>query len=122
MRRYSSSHEWVTIDGDIATCGISDHAQQSLGDVVFVEMPEVGDEVEAGAACAEIESVKAVSDIYAPISGTITEVNEALEDTPETVNADPLGAGWLFRIAVTDDAATNQLQDEAAYLASTSAG
>ena len=114
-RRYTRSHEWVIIDGDVATCGISDYAQRSLGDVVFVEMPEVDDTVTAGESCAEIESVKAVSDIYAPVSGTVIEVNEALEDAPETVNSAPTGAGWLFKIQLDSPDAVSALLDEAAY-------
>lgn len=96
--KYTSSHEWIRIEGDIATVGITHHAQDQLGDVVFVDMPEEGDEVTAGEGCAEIESVKAVSDIYAPVSGEIVDVNGAIEDDPEVVNRDPYGEGWLFRV------------------------
>ena len=99
--KYSTSHEWVRLDGDIATCGITHHAQDALGDVVFVDMPEVGDDVSKGEGAAEIESVKAVSDIYSPVSGEVVEINEAIEDGPETVNTDPYGAGWLFKVRIS---------------------
>ena len=89
--KYVASHEWVQLDGDIATIGITDHAQEALGDVVYVDLPDVGDDVERGAECGEVESVKAVSALYAPVSGEVTEVNEALEDAPETVNSAPTG-------------------------------
>ncbi len=97
--RYASSHEWARLEEDgSVVVGISDHAQDALGDVVFVELPEVGSIVAQGAECAVVESVKAASDIYAPVSGEVLEINEALEDAPETINEDPYGDGWLFRI------------------------
>ena len=97
--KYASSHEWVRNEGDgTFTVGISEHAQELLGDMVFVELPEVGDAVDAGEDCAVAESVKAASDIYAPVGGEIVAINEELEDAPETVNNDPYGDGWLFRI------------------------
>ena len=120
--KYSSSHEWVRLEGDVATCGITHHAQDALGDVVFVDMPEVGDEVTKGESAAEIESVKAVSDIYSPVSGEIVAINEALEDGPETVNADPYGTGWLFQVKITADGEVDALMDSAAYEAHLSEG
>ncbi|MBQ4832096.1 glycine cleavage system protein GcvH [Pseudoalteromonas sp. MMG010] len=102
--KYASSHEWVRNEGDgTFTVGISEHAQELLGDMVFVELPEVGDEVEAGEDCAVAESVKAASDIYAPIGGEVVAINEELEDAPETVNNDVYGDGWLFRIKAADE-------------------
>jgi glycine cleavage system H protein len=101
--KYADTHEWVRIeDGQIATVGISDHAQHLLGDLVYVELPEVGTEVSAGDEAGVVESVKAASDVYSPISGTIIEVNEALERTPELVNSEPYGDGWLYRIKLDD--------------------
>lgn len=95
--KFMKSHEWARVEGDgKATVGISDHAQGLLGDLVYVELPQVGDRVEAGAACAVVESVKAASDVYAPLSGTVVEVNAALADKPETINEDAYGDGWLF--------------------------
>jgi len=111
---YTTSHEWIRIEGDVATCGITHHAQDQLGDVVYVDMPEEGDEAESGEGLAEIESVKAVSDIYAPISGEVAGVNETIEDTPELVNKDPYGAGWLFKIRFSE---LPELMDAAAYQA-----
>ena len=97
--RYSTSHEWVRVNEDgTVTAGISDHAQEQLGDLVFVELPEIDHEMEAEEACAGVESVKAASDVFAPIAGTVVEVNEDLADAPEAVNQDPYGAGWLMRI------------------------
>ena len=113
--RYTSSHEWVRVDGDVATVGISHHAQDALGDVVFVDLPEVGDDLTAQEAVGEVESVKAVSDIYAPVSGEVTEVNQTLEDAPETVNSDPYGEGWLYKVSLSDPNAVNSLLDAVAY-------
>ena len=97
--RYSKSHEWARVNDDgTVTVGVSDHAQEQLGDLVFVELPEVDHEVEAEEACAVVESVKAASDVYAPLAGTVVEVNEELNDAPEAVNQDPYGAGWLLRL------------------------
>ncbi|MGS0536432.1 glycine cleavage system protein GcvH [Pseudoalteromonas sp. SaAl2] len=114
--KYASSHEWVRNEGDgTFTVGISEHAQELLGDMVFVELPEVGDEVDAGEDCAVAESVKAASDIYAPISGEIVAINEELEDAPETVNNDAYGDGWLFRIKASDESELENLLDAEGY-------
>ena len=115
--KYTKDHEWVRLDGDVATVGITDHAQTALGDVVFVELPEVGREVAAGEACAVVESVKAASDIYAPIAGKIVEVNGGLTDNPGLVNASALNEGWFFKIEPADAGAVAALLDEAAYAA-----
>jgi glycine cleavage system H protein len=96
--RYSAEHEWVRVDGSIAEVGITDFAQDNLGDIVYVQLPEVGAALTRSAVCSEVESTKSVSDIYAPVTGTVTAVNEALVTTPELVNSDPYGAGWLFKI------------------------
>lgn len=96
--RYSKDHEWVSVDGDIATVGITDYAQHSLGDVVYIDMPRVGDKLSAHEAFGSVESVKAVSEIFMPISGEITEVNDGLNDTPEAVNNDPYGDGWMVKV------------------------
>jgi glycine cleavage system H protein len=111
--RYSSDHEWVRADGATMRVGITDYAQDALGDVVFVDLPDVGTKVDAGQAVAEVESTKSVSDIFAPVSGTIVEVNADLADTPERLNEDPYGEGWLFVIEV--DGATPELLDPDAY-------
>ena len=114
--KYAPSHEWVRDEGDgTFTVGISEHAQELLGDMVFVELPEVGDEVDAGEDCAVAESVKAASDIYAPISGEIVAINEELEDAPETVNNDAYGDGWLFRIKASDESELENLLDAEGY-------
>lgn len=115
--RFTKDHEWVRMDGDVATVGITDHAQGALGDLVFVELPELGRVVEAGEACAVVESVKAASDVYAPLGGKIVEVNQAIIDNPGTVNSDPQGEGWFFRIEPTDQAAVAAMMDEDAYAA-----
>lgn len=107
--RYSPTHEWSKLDGDTLTVGITDFAQDQLGDVVFVELPEVGREVAAGEAVAVVESVKTASDIYAPVAGTVTEVNSALEDTPETINSEPYEGGWMFRLRVPGEGAMSEL-------------
>ena len=99
--QYTREHEWIRIAGDTGTVGITDHAQQELGDVVFVEFPKVGDKVEAGKPLGNIESVKAVSEIFSPVSGEVTEINSGLITAPETVNADPYGKGWLVRIRIS---------------------
>ncbi len=111
--QYTKEHEWVRIEDGVATIGVTDHAQEALGDIVFVELPETGREVAAGEACVVVESVKAVSDVYAPVAGEIIAVNEALEAEPEKVNADPYGEGWLVKIRMSGD--TVELLDEAAY-------
>ena len=115
--RYSEEHEWVRLEGTRATVGITDFAQDALGDVVFVALPEVGGEVAAAASIAEVESTKSVSEIYAPIAGTVVEANADLEATPELVNRDPYGAGWIFAVEVSDPAALDGLMDAAAYRA-----
>lgn len=114
-KRYTKEHEWVTLDGDIATVGITDHAQEQLGDVVFVELPEAGRDVTAGEACAVVESVKAASDIYAPLAGKIVETNSEIADDPALVNSDAEGEGWFFRLEIDDTAAFEALLDEDAY-------
>jgi glycine cleavage system H protein len=111
---YSKDHEWVRINGDIATFGLTDHAQEALGDIVFVELPEKGRAVGAGDTFAVVESVKAVSDAYAPVAGEVTEANGELEDTPEKVNEDPYGGGWIAKVKVTDGD-TSHLMDADAY-------
>jgi glycine cleavage system H protein len=115
--KYTQDHEWVRAEGDAATIGITDHAQNSLGDVVFVDLPEVGREVAAGEACAVVESVKAASDVYAPIAGKIVAVNAALADNPGLINSEPTGEGWFFKIEPADPAAIGALMDDAAYAA-----
>ena len=101
--QYTKSHEWVRVEDDVATIGITDHAQEELGDVVFVELPEEGDSLSAGDTFGTIESVKAVSDLYAPMGGEVAEVNGALNDTPEQVNEDPYGEGWIFKIRTSEE-------------------
>ncbi len=113
--KYTESHEWIRVDGDEITVGISWFAQDSLGDVVHVELPEVGDEAITGEGCCEIESVKAVSDIYSPVNGEITAVNEELDGNEELVNADPYEEGWLFRVKYDDIAEVEALMDADAY-------
>jgi glycine cleavage system H protein len=115
--RYDKSHEWVRLEGDIATIGITDHAQEELTDVVFVELPALGREVDAGDPTAVVESVKAASDIYSPVSGEVVEVNEAVEADPSLVNTDPYGAGWIYKLKVRDVAQVEGLLDAAAYQA-----
>ena len=116
--KYTKSHEWLRLEDDgLVTVGISDHAQELLGDLVFVELPEVGTDFVAGDECCVVESVKAASEIYAPVSGEITEVNEALGDAPETVNGDAMGAGWFFKTTLSDTAELDDLMDAAAYKA-----
>ena len=114
-RRYTEDHEWVLLEGDTATIGISDHAQEQLGDVVYVELPEAGAKCAEGAQVATVESVKAASEIYAPVAGEVVEVNGALNDQPELVNSDPLGDGWFLKIKVADAGAVAKLMDENAY-------
>ena len=113
--KYSKEHEWVKVDGNIATCGITDYAQEQLGDVVFIEAPEVGTEVESGAAVSTIESVKAVSDIYAPLAGKVTEVNDALKDNPALVNSSAYNEGWLFKIEIADESSLDSLISDSEY-------
>jgi glycine cleavage system H protein len=116
--RYAASHEWVRVDNDLATVGISDHAQSELSDVVYVDLPKVGAQVKAGAVAAVIESVKAASDIYAPVSGEVVETNAALGTKPESVNQDPYGAAWLFRVKIANAGELDKLMDSAGYKAS----
>ncbi len=113
--RFTKDHEWVRLDGGIATVGITDHAQQALGDLVFVELPEPGREVAQAEAIAVVESVKAASDVYAPLPGRVTEVNPALAEDPALVNRDPAGEGWFFRLELADAAGFGALLDQAAY-------
>jgi glycine cleavage system H protein len=113
--RFTKDHEWVVLEGDVATVGITAHAAEQLGDVVFVETPEVGKAVKAGDAFAVVESVKAASDVYAPISGEVVEANTALSDAPETVNAVPESGGWFAKVKVSDPAQYEALMDRDAY-------
>jgi glycine cleavage system H protein len=113
--QYSSDHEWIRVDGNRIRVGITDYAQDALGDVVFVQVPDQGASVAAGAGISEVESTKSVSDIYAPVAGTIVEVNEALDANPEQLNADPYGDGWICVIEVEDPAAIDGLLDAEAY-------
>jgi len=113
--KYAASHEWVKIDGDTAIVGISDYAQDALGDIVFVELPTVGMELKAGDAFGVVESVKAASDVYMPIGGAIAATNDALQDAPETVNSDAFGAGWLLKVFPFNAADLDKLMDAATY-------
>lgn len=115
MLKFSKDHEWIKVEGDIATVGISDYAQKQLGDVVFVELPQVGDDVDAGGELAVVESVKAASEVYAPVTGEVTAVNEALEAAPETVNASPTDEGWFVKMTVSDASELDALMNETAY-------
>jgi glycine cleavage system H protein len=115
--KYTKEHEWITINGTVGTVGITDHAQGELGDVVFVELPAAGKTVKQGESFGTIEAVKAVSDLYAPVSGTITEVNAALNTTPELVNKEPYGAGWMVKITLTNPDEVKGLMDAAGYQA-----
>lgn len=112
--KYTKEHEWVRIEGDTATFGITDHAQEALGDIVFVELPEIGRKLDTAEPFAVVESVKAVSDVYAPVAGEVIEVNAALESSPEKVNTDPYGEGWIARVRMAD-ADTSHLMDAEAY-------
>ena len=114
--KYTRSHEWVRVDDDgIVTIGITDHAQELLGDLVFVELPEVGAELGAGGECAVVESVKAASDVFSPVSGEVVEVNDALADAPETINQDAYEAGWIFRLRLSDPGELDGLMDADSY-------
>jgi glycine cleavage system H protein len=115
--RYTSDHEWVRLEGDRVRIGITDYAQDALGDVVFVQLPEPGSKVESGGSFSEVESTKSVSDIYAPVAGTVVEVNAELADAPQRLNEDPYGEGWICLIEPTDPAAFEGLLDAAAYQA-----
>ncbi len=112
---YTEDHEWIKVDGDIGTVGISDYAQNALGDIVFVEVPDIGASFAKGDDAAVVESVKAASDVYAPVGGEITETNGTLEDAPETVNSDAGGAGWFFKMKISDSSELESLMDEAGY-------
>jgi glycine cleavage system H protein len=113
--RYSKEHEWIKVDGPIGTVGITDYAQHELGDVVFVELPKVGAKLKAGQSLGTVESVKAVSEIFTPVSGEVTETNAALVDAPEKINSDPHGSAWLVRIRLADPKELAGLMDAAAY-------
>ena len=113
--RFTKDHEWVRLDGDVATVGITDYAQSQLGDVVYVELPEIGRHVEQGKEAAVVESVKAASEVYAPVSGEVVEINEALAGEPGMVNADATGEGWFFKLRLADPKELDRLMDEAAY-------
>jgi glycine cleavage system H protein len=113
--RYTKDHEWVKLDGEIVTVGITDYAQQQLGELVFIEVPELERDVTAGEACAVVESVKAASDIYSPLAGRIAEINETIVEDPEIVNSDAEGEGWFFRLEIDDPAAFEELLDQDAY-------
>ncbi len=113
--KYTKEHEWLRVEGDVGTIGITEYAQEQLGDVVFVDVPQAGRKVAKGEACAVVELVKAASDIYAPVSGEVVEANAALADTPGDVNAEPMGKGWFFKIKLSDKGELSGLMDEAAY-------
>jgi glycine cleavage system H protein len=115
--RYTEEHEWVRVDGNTATVGVTDYAQDQLGDVVFLQLPNPGDEFAAGDTLGTVESVKAVSDIYSPLTGKIVEANQALTAAPERLNEDPYGAAWLVKMTIADPAELSDLMDEAAYAA-----
>ena len=112
---YASSHEWVNVEGDTATIGISDHAQEELTELVFIELPEVGSQLTVGEPCAVVESVKTASDIYAPVSGQVIEINDALDTEPGTVNEDPYGDGWFFKVRLSNPDEINDLLSDEEY-------
>lgn len=116
--RYTTDHEWVRSEGDALRVGVTDYAQDALGDIVFVTLPEPGSQVTAGQTCGEVESTKSVSDLYAPVTGTVVERNDALDGAPELVNSDPYGEGWMLVLRPEDPTATDGLLDAAAYQAS----
>ena len=113
--KYSKDHEWIRLSGSIARVGITDYAQDALGDVVFVQLPESGIKVSAGQSCSEVESTKSVSDIYVPVSGSITNINNLLSDSPNLINTDPYGDGWIMEIEVSDLCSVAELLDASAY-------
>jgi glycine cleavage system H protein len=116
--KYTDDHEWAKLEGDVATIGISDYAQDQLGDIVFVELPETGSSFDKGEEFGSVESVKAVSELYMPLGGEVVEINPELEDAPEQVNSDPYGGGWMLKVKVADPAEFDALMDKAAYLES----
>ena len=118
MMKYTADHEWLRLDGEVATVGITDYAQDKLGDLVFVELPAVGAKLKKGAPAATVESVKAASDVYAPVSGEVIEVNGKVASAPELVNSSPTGDGWLFKLRIADASELDALLDEQAYTAS----
>lgn len=115
--KYTADHEWLQVEGDIATVGITHHAQDALGDVVFVDLPAVGARIDAKAVAGVVESVKAAADVYMPVTGEILEVNETLRDDPSLANTDPLGAGWFFKVKLSNPAELDGLMDETSYTA-----
>lgn len=115
MLRYTEDHEWLRLDGDVATVGITAHAAEQLGDLVFVQLPETGASLARGEGAAVVESVKAASDVFAPLDGVVLEVNQAVADDPSLVNSDPLGKGWFFKLRLADKGAFDALLDEGAY-------
>lgn len=115
MKKFNEQHEWILVEGTTGTVGITDYAQQQLGDVVFTELPEIGKKFNKGDEAAVVESVKAASEVYTPVSGEITEVNTALTETPDLVNSDPEGKGWFFKISLANPTELDSLMDEAAY-------
>ena len=115
--KYTPDHEWLSVDGDTATVGITHHAQDALGDVVFVDLPDVGKSIDQKAVAGVVESVKAAADVYMPVSGEVVEVNEALRADPSLANSDPLGAGWFFKVKLSEPAQVSALLDETAYTA-----
>ena len=116
--KYAPSHEWARLEGDTVTVGITDHAQEALGDVVYIELPEVGDTINAGDEAGVVESVKAASDIYAPVTGVVIAINEDLEDAPETINVDAFNDGWFFKLKISDPVEMDDLLDADGYVAS----
>ena len=115
MLKFTEEHEWLKIDGDVATVGITAHAAEQLGDLVFVELPDAGTSFEKGGDAATVESVKAASDVYAPLAGEIVEANQAIVDDPSLINSDPMGEGWMFKLKLADPSAADVLLDEDAY-------
>jgi glycine cleavage system H protein len=115
MKRFSEEHEWISVSGDVGTVGISDYAQSQLGDIVYVEVPEAGKKLAKGGEAAVVESVKAASDVYSPVTGEVVEGNAALAGNPALVNSDPFGQGWFFKVRIANKAELDGLMDEAAY-------
>jgi glycine cleavage system H protein len=115
LLKYTEEHEWLKLDGDVATIGITKHATEQLGDIVFVQLPDVGAKLAKGDSAAVVESVKAASDVFAPLAGEVVDINQAIVEDPALVNTDPLGAGWFFKLRLDDPKAMDGLMDEAAY-------